>query len=434
MHWDSLLASSRYGHNSATDRNRTEFHKDYDRIVFSTAFRRLGRKTQVHPFSINDHVHSRLTHSIEVSSVGRSLAIAVFNLIRHEFPQELTEYHLGTILQSACLAHDIGNPPFGHAGEAAIRDWFKNNRNSTALQSLSDEQLSDFTNFDGNAQGFRILSKLEYHFMDGGMRLTYATLGSMVKYPQLAKFGFPTSIFNSEEELYRQSCRELGIKEVSPGKWVRHPLSYLMEAADDICYAILDVEDAIELGIIGFSDVRELFALLTAHEIDIDEEYKANQENFRDFLSSIRGKAIQNLIETVSKVFVEHYKIIMQGKLALPLLELSSAPPVQGIHYAKKLARKRIYPDQRKTELEVGSYATLNTILDAFINGIYEYFTVKNNGYRAERIVRIIGQQKIDSAENLAEAYHQVLDFVSGMTDNYATYLARQIGGLSQGL
>ena len=150
LQWDMLLSATRYGHPAARDPHRSEFHRDYDRIVFSTAFRRLGRKTQVHPFSVNDHVHSRLTHSIEVSSVGRSLAISVFEKIRKHLPEHFTAYQFGMIVQAACLAHDIGNPPVGHAGEAAIREWFRKNRNSEPLKGLSDKEMSDFENFDGS--------------------------------------------------------------------------------------------------------------------------------------------------------------------------------------------------------------------------------------------------------------------------------------------
>ena len=431
LDWETLLSATRYSHPSSPDPNRSEFHKDYDRIVFSTAFRRLGRKTQVHPFSINDHVHSRLTHSIEVSSVGRSLAISVYNRIRDTLPKHLNEQQFGTIVQSACLAHDIGNPPFGHAGEAAIRDWFMNHRDSEAFQGLSDREMADFLNFDGNAQGHRILSKLEYHFLDGGMRLTYATIGAMVKYPRIAEHGIPTSIFSTEAELYRETCRTLGLPEKEDGVWTRHPLSFLMEAADDICYSILDVEDAIELGILGFADVRDLFILLCNHEVDVDEEFREQQGNFRDFLSSIRGRAIQNLIEDIAQVFTDHYGQIMKGELDKSLLDLSKSDPVRGIRMAKRLGRERIYPDRRKTELEVGSYTTLSTVLEAFIPGVHSYRKSGIQSYRAERIVRLMGKSKIDAAPTPAEAYHQVLDFVSGMTDNYATYLARQIGGLA---
>ena len=430
LQWDSLLSATRYAHPAVRDPNRSEFHRDYDRIVFSTAFRRLGRKTQVHPFSVNDHVHSRLTHSIEVSSVGRSLAITVFHRIKQHLPKSLNEYHFGMILQSACLAHDIGNPPFGHAGEAAIREWFRKNRKSDPLKDLSDKEMKDFENFDGNAQGYRILSKLEYHFLDGGMRLTYATIGSMLKYPRLAAYGTPTSIFSTEANLYRETANVLGLPEIENGHWVRHPMSYLLEAADDICYSILDVEDAIELGILNFAEVRPMFIYLCGDDVNVDKEFEENGQNFRDFLSSIRGLAIQNLIDDVAQVFVDHYDEIMSGNLKKSLIDLSKSEVMEGIRIAKRIGRERIYPDRRKTELEVGSYTTLSTVLDAFISGVYEFRLYGKNSYRADRIVRLIGQAKIGQSVSSAEAYHQVLDFVSGMTDNYAIYLARQIGGL----
>ena len=347
LRWETLLSATRYGHPANQDPNRSDYHRDYDRIVFSTAFRRLGRKTQVHPFSVNDHVHSRLTHSIEVSSVGRSLAITVFHLIKKYLPKYINEYQFGTIVQSACLAHDIGNPPFGHAGEAAIREWFRKNRQSAPLKDLSDKEMADFENFDGNAQGHRILSKLEYHFLDGGMRLTYATIGAMIKYPQLAKYGCPTSLFSTEADLYGITAETLGLPQIDNGKWVRHPLVYLMEAADDICYSILDVEDAIELGILAFSDVRDMFSYLCGPEINIDKEYEENGRNFRDFLSSIRGKAFQNNIDDVAVTFVKHYEEIMEGKLNSHLIDITKSDAMWGIRIAKRLGVERIYPDRR---------------------------------------------------------------------------------------
>ncbi len=357
--------------------------------------------------------------------------MTVFLCILDALPRQFSEHHFGTIVQSACLAHDIGNPPFGHAGEAAIRDWFRKNRDTEPFAKVSDRDMSDFCNFDGNAQGFRILSALEYHFLDGGMRLTAATLGSMIKYPRLATYGTPTSVFNSEADLFRETCGVLGLPEISDGKWVRHPLSYLVEAADDICYAILDLEDAIELGILSFGDVQGVFAHLCNQDVNVAAEYQANQNNFRDFLSSIRGFAIQNLIQDIADLFTAHYDAIMRGELPKSLLAMGNTDPIVGIRQAKKIGEERIYPDRRKTELEVGSYTTISTVLEAFISGVHEFQVSGPKTYRADRIMRLIGRAKIGQSVNPAEAYHQVLDFVAGMTDNYATYLARQIGGLA---
>jgi dGTPase len=252
----------------------------------------------------------------------------------------------------------------------------------------------------------------------------------MIKYPRLASFGTPTSIFSTESDLYRETANVLGLPEIETGRWVRHPLSFLLEAADDICYSILDVEDAIELGILSFAEVRSMFIYLCGDEVNVDKEFEENGQNFRDFLSSIRGHAIQNLIDDIAQVFVNHYDEIMAGKLDKSLIDLSRSETMEGIRIAKRLGRERIYPDRRKTELEVGSYTTLSTVLDAFISGVYEFRLYGKNSYRADRIVRLIGQAKIGQSVSSVEAYHQVLDFVSGMTDNYAIYLARQIGGL----
>jgi dGTPase len=240
-------------------------------------------------------------------------------------------------------------------------------------------------------------------------------------------------LFATEADLYRVTAYTLGIPEVETGKWVRHPLVYLMEAADDICYSILDVEDAIELGILSYGDVRGMFSYLCGPDVNIDKEYEENGQNFRDFLSSVRGLAIQNLIDDVAVTFVNNYEAIMSGERVKHLTNLSKSDVMEGIRIAKRLGVERIYPDRRKTELEVGSYTTLATVLDAFINGVYDFRLNGNNSYRADRIVRLIGQAKIGQSVTVAEAYHQVLDFVSGMTDNYATYLARQIGGLAMG-
>lgn len=183
MQWDKLLTSKRLGiTDKSGDGIRTEYYRDYDRIVFSASFRRLARKTQVHPLSFNDHIHNRLTHSIEVSSVGRSLGLAVGLKIEDKLPSDITAVDFASIIQAACVAHDIGNPPFGHAGEYAIRQWFSENINLID-ESLSDAQKQDLMSFEGNAQGFRIVSQLENHYKDGGLRLTFATLGALIKYP-----------------------------------------------------------------------------------------------------------------------------------------------------------------------------------------------------------------------------------------------------------
>ncbi|TOB12345.1 deoxyguanosinetriphosphate triphosphohydrolase, partial [Vibrio parahaemolyticus] len=242
MDWNQLLSTKREHSAEAShndDTSRSEFHKDYDRIVFSSAFRRLGRKTQVHPLSNHDHIHTRLTHSIEVGSVGRSLGnkIGAFLHSRNELPSEYSPDDIGTIVQAACLAHDIGNPPFGHAGEFAIRHWFKENTDLLLLTTAGER--SDLTIFEGNAQGLRVVSRVEDNLNEGGLRLTYTTLACLIKYPWFSDNALASSrgkfnFFQSEKELVHKLADELGLWHGT--SIMRHPLSYLMEAADDICY------------------------------------------------------------------------------------------------------------------------------------------------------------------------------------------------------
>ncbi|MGY8873169.1 MAG: dGTP triphosphohydrolase, partial [Pseudomonadales bacterium] len=237
MRWDKLLTVKRYGHEliASPEVGRSHFHKDHDRVVFSSAFRRLGRKTQVHPLVLNDHIHTRLTHSIEVGSVGRTLGIRVGELLTSSLPEWVSSHDIGMIVQSACLAHDIGNPPFGHAGEYAIRDWFKQSKGAEFLKPLSSLECLDLETFEGNAQGFRVVTCIENHLYDGGLRLTYPTLGTLLKYPWTAEHAIGKGKFScylTESETLNKLGDELGLVSLGKNRWCRHPLAYLMEAAD----------------------------------------------------------------------------------------------------------------------------------------------------------------------------------------------------------
>jgi dGTPase len=258
---DKLLSKKRYKNkemiaDSSEEFYRSSFHKDYDRLIFSNSFRRLSKKTQVHPLSKNDHVHNRLTHSLEVASVGRSLGLKAGEFLKNKYPNEnINPYDIAYIIQTACLAHDIGNPPFGHAGEEVIKEWFKKNEKEVFLKQLTKSQKLDFQHLDGNAQSFRIVTQLENNSFNGGMRLTSATLGALVKYPYSSKncqingkskFNF----FQSEKEIFKKLFKNLGLKKAN-GTYKRHPFSYLMEASDNICYGLLDLQDAIELKLIS---------------------------------------------------------------------------------------------------------------------------------------------------------------------------------------
>lgn len=436
MQWEQLLTIQRYGHAELTpdEVGRSHFHKDHDRIIFSSAFRRLGRKTQVHPFALNDHIHTRLTHSMEVGSLGRSLGIRVGELVADQLPPWVTPHDLGLIVQSAGLAHDIGNPPFGHAGEYAIRDWFSRHREDVRLQPLNELERLDLQLFEGNAQGFRVLTRIENHLFDGGLRLTFPTLGTLLKYPWGVEHAGPRgkfSVFHCEAEILHALGRDLGLVPRGEGRWCRHPLAYLLEAADDICYAILDLEDAIELHILGFEDVKQILLQLCG-DLEFDDAIFASQASARRKISALRGKAMENMVNSVVDAFVRQYDAIMAGRYTGELL-LDGDPLVRaGIGTAKRVARERVFPDTRKAELEVGAYTTLGILLEAFVDAVYEQYRngADGLGYRSQKILSLMGIHAPAAEGPLYYGYRRALDFISGMTDNYASYLARQMAGV----
>jgi dGTPase len=439
MNWQQLLNAERLGavrndlfpHESG----RSDFHKDHDRIVFSSPFRRLGRKTQVHPLTENDHVHTRLTHSIEVSCVGRSLGVIVGQRLQYALPQHITPYDIGAIVQAACLAHDIGNPPFGHAGEYAIRDWFCRDQHAYLLQNLSAHERLDLMTFEGNAQGFRVVTQLENHRFEGGMRLTYATLGTTLKYPWTSSDATPSgkfSCYQSEQNILEEIATELGLPQLGKNRWARHPLSYLMEAADDICYAILDLEDGIEIGMLAYEQVEPLLIKICGGKQDLLELEIAAAPSARRKISLLRGKAIERCVLDVSETFMQHYTTIMEGKFQGDLLSATPSGMRDGINAAKQLARDRIFNERRKIEIEVGSFTCLDILLNAFCNAAYQQKVSPQMSFRMKRILDLMEYNAPKKEWSLYESYSRVLDFIGGMTDNYATYLAQQVGGMGR--
>jgi dGTPase len=434
MDWSKLLSKKKLSHSleQTEDKSRSEYHKDYDKIVFSSAFRRLGRKTQVHPLSNHDHIHTRLTHSIEVGSVGRSLGIMVGNFLHEKgvLPSDVSPHEIGAIVHAACLAHDIGNPPFGHAGEYAMRQWFKENVNSLSLQITSER--NDLQIFEGNAQGFRVVSNVENNFNDGGLRLTCATLGTLVKYPWFSDHALATSkgkfnFFQTERAIIEEVANELGLKNNGGFQYSRHPLSYLMEAADDICYKILDIEDALELGMVSFDDAYEVFKKLSGGVAPYDTQIGAEHTSRRRIIP-LRSKAIDNLISKCFDVFVGSYDEIMAGNYASELIKDIGDIELSGIEDAKKMTNENIFLNRRKIELEIGAYATLETILSTYITAINE---LKNGqvSFKSQRVIDLMGANKVDKNSSFHECYLRVTDLVSGMTDNHATHVANQLSG-----
>jgi dGTPase len=343
MEWDKLLSHNRLCRpNAVPQEGRSPFQQDIDRITFSAAFRRLAYKTQVHPLSPNDHVHTRLTHSIEVASVGRSLGTGVGAEIAK--PPTITQDTFGYVVQAACLAHDIGNPPFGHFGEYAIRSWFKKNTEpgSKLAVRLGDSRKEDFTLFDGNAQGFRIITQLENDKWAGGLQLTYAVLGTFTKYPRASNIQKRNYIgaqkpgfFKSEEGYFYDVANQLGLDqpEHEDPYWCRHPLAFLVEAADDICYKIIDIEDGYELGYLSFVEAKDILA-----SIACNDPYLTTLPALEsDQIGKLRAVAVGLSVKECIRVFVENQAGILAGSFNHSLIDLTRFS--EQLKHASKVAR-----------------------------------------------------------------------------------------------
>lgn len=445
MEWQKLLNPARLNESTPsvgpTD-VRSEFDRDADRVLFSGAFRRLSRKTQVHPLAANDHVHNRLTHSLETGQVGRSLARRVYPHIKPDLPDKIEASDIASIVQAACLAHDIGNPPFGHAGEEAMTHWFESNHQR--FRHLPRTQRNDLAKFDGNAQGFRVLTQTENYVFDGGMRLTYATLATYLKYPRISAAGATKfSVFLSEKHILDRVAEAVGL-ERSGGEWVRHPLAYLVEAADDICYCVLDIEDAVELRIMSFDEALEYFTSVFSadNETLVYKELK-EAAMFRVNFTRMRGPAFRSLIAAAGDAFVENYEAIMSGDGPKDLF--SSLPQDDArrsfIQNSKQLGLRKIYRDTKKVEIELGAFATLDTLLTEMCSAASSCAanTKLSEGelsWKDRLVIGLLGEHapRIDNQPkpegwNEYQCLRRAVDFVAGMTDNYATYLAKQING-----
>ncbi len=448
MDWQHLLNKTRLGNRPAKDESgRNAFLRDHDKIIFSGAFRRLARKTQVHPLATNDHIHNRLTHSLEVSCVGRTLGIRVGEALRTRglLPAQIDATDLGDIVQSACLAHDIGNPPFGHTGERAIRSWFLEH-GQRYLVDLSTSQRADLESFEGNAQGFRILTKSEYHQYDGGMRLTYATLATFLKYPWLAesaKAGITPrrekfSAFGAESAALLEVCNATGLRRRGDHFYSRHPLAFLVEAADDFCYAIIDLEDGLEMNLLHWNDV---FPLLQPILPDSHEIVELVHSNFRPGRKAalLRGSIIEHFIDAGVSAFMQHHDELLAGNIDGDLISLCAAPVREAVEGSKQLAKTRVFEHPLKIELEIGAYQVIGTLLDRLIEAAIAYAENDLSNFRHQRLINLIGTHtfppnlnQLDKSERRYECIMRAVDFISGMTDNYATYLAKQFNGWAE--
>jgi len=446
MNWPALLSSKRFktvdgavrptrtpATNEGAPGLRSDFHIDHDRVVFSSAFRRLGRKTQVHPLAQHDHTHNRLTHSVEVASVGRSLGNRVGVMLEHGgfLPAGYTPFDIGAVVQVACLAHDIGNPPFGHTGEDALRDWFRDPAHASLLVGLSPEQARDITTYEGNAHGLRMVASLEMYAGEGGMRLTAAAIGALVKYPwtadaQAAYERDKFNIYQAERPYFEAIAAELGLLRRADNQWCRHPLSYLMEAADDICYAILDLEDAVEIGIL---DVREFESLFSS--LGEVERAWANH-SIRQKCATIRGVAIGRCVSEVAEKFMLHQPALLAGAFqGKDLIDVCEPQLRDTLLQAKRIASQRIYNHRSKLITEIASFPCLGTLLDILVPAVHMRVTAPEELTSRQKLaLGLLADTPIETGDTLYSAYMKVLDLVGSMTDNAAANLARELSGV----
>jgi len=443
MNWDKLLSAKRLGLENReiknTDEIRSQFQRDYDRIIFSSPFRRLQNKTQVFPLPGSVFVHNRLTHSLEVASVGRSIANVVArelktydNINNKEILNEL-----GSIVSAACLAHDMGNPPFGHAGEEAISKYFKEGNGKRIKNVVTNEEWNDLTHFEGNANALRLLTHQFKGRRIGGFALTYSTLASLIKYPfgtdailqGKKKFGY----FQAEKDIFIQIAEELGLKKTgeNPLSYARHPLVYLVEAADDICYEIMDIEDAHKLKIL---DTRTTFDLLLGFfDKSVDKLFYTKKDeifsevtDINEQVAYLRAAVISKLIHETAQIFIENHDKILEGEFSKSLISHLSGNSIEAFDSCKEVAIRDIYNDRSVVKIELTGFNVLGTLLDEFINAIFYPESVYS-----QKILSILPTQFSVEEHSFYKKAMSVVDFVAGMTDLYAVDLYKDIKGIN---
>ena len=441
MEWTRLISNKRLGqehrHVERHD-DRTEFKRDYDRLIFSAPFRRLQNKTQVFPLPGSVFVHNRLTHSLEVASVGMSLGNDVALRIvgrRPELRGTLFE-EIGQIVATACLAHDLGNPPFGHSGEKAIQTFFTEGRGSFLQHQVNPVFWSDITHFEGNANAFRLLTHQFRGRRPGGFVMTYSTIASIVKYPyssmapsKKGKFGF----FVSEQETYQRIADEMGIICKSapdePLRYARHPLVYLVEAADDICYEIMDMEDAHKLKILSFETVSRLFLDFFDEENQGKILQRIKDEQLTDKNEQVvylRACVIGKLENECVRAFLEHEEEILTGTFEGSLID--HIHPLQRDAYRRcaKLSVQRIYKSRPVLDVELSGYQIMATLMDKMVEAV-----IHSERYYSQQLIGRVSYQYDIHAESLEDRLMAVIDYISGMTDVYALDVYQKINGIS---
>ena len=462
MDWQKLLSSTRSNtdqmlHNVTKRNQRSPFSVDIDRIIFSTSFRKLQDKTQVYPLATSNKVRTRLTHTLEVSSVGKTLGHIIGKHIiqNHSNTHHIVNvngYHLSShdisyIVQAACLAHDIGNPPFGHRGEEAFINFYKNSLHDSTRQSLSNTEYYDLINFDGNTQGFRTLTNIGGWEEAGGYKLTYATLGAFCKYPrssstndekqiESSKKYKKTGIFKSELEQFNSIAEQLGLIKIMPNVFARHPLVFLVEAADDICYSVVDVEDSYHQGLTSFKFVEDRIAPIARHPNKYEGDSRKRTQDLKkqswyadmpnnQKIEFLRGKAINNMIDEAAKVFINHEEDILNGAYDKNLLE--DTPFSNNVLKCKNDIKKQVFESQYKLQQEISGTVAINSLLEYFNNIItypnHLYSTMLNQNFFNNKI----------STSN--SAYQNILlinDYIASLSDRQLLKIHKMITGLGQ--
>jgi dGTPase len=452
MDFSSIYSYKRLGSDKTASGSRSGFQRDYDRLIFSSAFRRLQNKTQVFPLPELSFVHNRLTHSLEVASVGRSMGKMAGEVIAASFKNdnedayEFYKYELANVIAAACLAHDIGNPAFGHSGEKAISAYFMDNAqckiDSRELSSFfSDKEWRDLCHFEGNANAVRTLTHSFRGRFKGGFGLTYTTIASILKYPCEAtavdrnfkhrkKYGF----FQTEKELVQRLAEELNMigESKEPLVYKRHPFVYLVEAADDICYRIIDMEDAHRLGIISTEEIVSLFMDVIksmSHPEDGEKAYR----NFKDIedtneaIAFLRAKVINVLTLQAVDLFLENRETILDGSFNDTLLDKTekNCPPLREIN---KLSLEKIYQHTTVMQIEIAGYNVLSELLHLFVPALLK----ESPSHKEQNVLRLFPYQftEYQLTNSRYEKLMSALDFLSGMTDTYATELYRRLKGI----
>lgn len=442
MNWEQLLSLKRFGDTQkrpriAQDETRLGFDVDFDRIIFSSAFRSLQDKTQVIPLSETDFVHTRLTHSLEVSVVGRTLGRRVGKALLERHPNLVdlgyTFNDFGAITAAASVMHDIGNPPFGHSGEKAIGEYFKTDKGVKYKNELTDKEYQDLIDFEGNANGFKILTESRKG-ISGGLRLSYATLGAFLKYPKESLPKKPTNhivdkkygFFQSEKEAFLDVVKDLGMLEKkSEGiSFYRHPLAYLVEAADDICYTIIDFEDGINLGLIDEEFALEYMIKLVKDTIDIKKYHSLQHKT--DRVSYLRALAIGVLINEAVTIFLDNEEAILNGTFEKSLLDKCKFEAQ--INDIIKISVSKIYKSTEVVEKEVAGYRIIADLLDVFVTALNNKFEGCSSNFD-NLVLNLLPEEYKTETSNLYDRIMQVCSYVSRISDSYAIRMHKKLTG-----